>query len=187
MSFDTEEKNMIRHEILSSYQLSFANKTFITKEETEDILMNTFSLTNHMKKQNKQYWNRELGKCWEKLVISAFENLKGFGKGIRNNRDEICDLVFNEFGIDTKYCVGSGDSGTLKKFKLYGEKIKNYGKKPVMLFLRDDNLPSAITAIKKGGWRVITGEESLSFIQAHTGFDLKSFLEKNKTNYSILT
>lgn len=172
-------------QILTNYQSSFSAKVFKEKDGGDDILMDAFSITNQMKDQNKQYWGRELGKCWEKLVISVFEHHEGFRRGIKVGQDEICDLVFNNYAIDTKYRVGSGDSGTLKKFKFYGAQIKDLGKEPVMLFLREDNLPAAITAMKKGGWKIITGEDSFSFIKEHSGFNLEEYLKSNKAKYTV--
>jgi hypothetical protein len=173
-------------QILRAYQSSFSAKVFTEIDGGGDVLMDAFSITNQMKSKNKQYWGRELGKCWEKLTISIFEDLDGFTKGIKVGQDEICDLVYNNYAIDTKYRVGSGDSGTLKKFKQYGAQIKGLKKTPVMLFLREDNLPAAITAMKKGGWEIITGEGSFAFIKEHSSFDLEDYLKNNQGEFSVL-
>ena len=45
-----------------------------------------------------------------------------------------------------------------------------------MLFLRDDNLKAAITAINKGGWTIKTDKSTFDYIFKESGFDLKSFL-----------
>jgi hypothetical protein len=90
--------------------------------------------------------------------------------------DEPCDLIVEGYAIDTKYRLGSGDSGTLKKFKSYGELLRNLNYEPVFLILRQDNLPAAITACKVGTWKVYTGDDSFEFIKTISGFDLKSFL-----------
>ena len=78
--------------------------------------------------------------------------------------------------------MGSGDSGTLKKFKQYGSLLKERGYKPVLLLLREDNLSSAITACRKGGWKIYVGDESFEFIKKVSGIDMKKHLiEKSKT------
>ena len=78
--------------------------------------------------------------------------------------------------IDTKYRVGSGDSGTLKKFKQYGYLLKEVGYQPILLFLRDDNLPAAMTACQTGGWSVYTGMQAFYYLREQTGFDLYQWL-----------
>lgn len=100
--------------------------------------------------------------------------------------DEPADLYVGKDAIDTKYRVGSGDSGTLKKFKQYGELLKNKGYNPVFLFLRTDNLPAAMTACNKGGWIVYTGEDSFQYILDKTGFNLKSWLQEQVENKKFI-
>lgn len=126
-------------QILARYQNSFTAKIYAEENEEHDILRDVFGIYPIIKKENRQYWGRELG-------------------------------------IDTKYRIGSGDSGTLKKFKSYGELLRNLNYDPVFLILRQDNLPAAITACQKGTWKVYTGDDSFEFIQTISGFDLKSFL-----------
>jgi len=41
--------------------------------------------------------------------------------------DKPVDYFIGSLAIDAKYRIGSGDSGTLKKFKQYGEMLKNKG------------------------------------------------------------
>ena len=101
---------------------------------------------------------------------------------LKDGANEPCDLRIGNFAIDTKYRLGSGDSGTLKKFKQYGSLLKKRGYKPILLLLREDNLPSAITACRKGGWEVYMGEESFEFIKKVSGINIKKHLiEKSKT------
>lgn len=170
-------------EILQHYANSFKNKEFETLTANPDILMNSFGITSEMVEENKQYWNRELGKCWERVIVKTFEIScpKDFKPALRIGADEPVDFIYKNIAIDTKYRVGSGDSGTLKKFKQYGEKISNLGYEPYFLFLRTDNLPAAITAIQNGGWNILMGEETFSFIKDKTGYDLKNhLLKKNR-------
>ena len=95
----------------------------------------------------------------------------------------ICDLIVGDHAIDTKYRIGSGDSGTLKKFKQFGLKLTQDGYQPVLLILRNDNLPSAITACVNGGWHVVVGDYSHSYLQGTTGFDLKAWLQSRKGSF----
>ena len=74
----------------------------------------------------------------------------------------------------------SGDSGTLKKFKQYGSILKEKGFRPVLLFLREDNLPAAINACKKGGWLIYTGQATFDYLREKTGFDLYAWLDSHK-------
>lgn len=172
--------------VLTQYRDSFSKKKMVETLGDNDILMDVFDISPQLKGMNKQYWGRELGKCWERVVIEVFRNKKGFGPAIKVGADEPCDFIFNKYAIDTKYRVGSGDSGTLKKFKQYGKLLKDHGYTPVMLFLREDNLPAAITAMKKGGWRIITGDDSFEFIQNNAEFDLKDYLFTRRSILSIL-
>lgn len=174
--------------IIKRYSESFSSKNY--KEETNetDVLMEAFGITPELKRENKQYWGRELGMCWQLLVTTVFKHYcKDFKPAARYGADEPADFFVGNEAIDTKYRVGSGDSGTLKKFKQYGTLLTSEELKPVFLFLRTDNLPSAIVACKVGGWEVYTGEESFKYISDKTGFDLKAWLEnhKNLGNYFI--
>lgn len=85
----------------------------------------------------------------------------------------------------TEYRIGSGDSGTLKKFKSYGPLLRTYNYEPVFLILRQDNLPAAITACQVGTWKVYTGDASFDFIQTISGFDLKSFLTEKVGEFPV--
>lgn len=163
--------------ILNHYSTSFTNKIYSDENNDSDVLMDVFNITPDLKRENRQYWGRELGKAWERIVSGVFEDkVDSFQPPERYGRDEPYDFAFDNFAIDTKYRVGSGDAGTLKKFKQYGELLINQGWKPVFLILREDNLPAAISAIKAGGWEVYTGEESFNFIQKYSSVDLDKLL-----------
>lgn len=172
-------------EILKQYGRSFISKIFGEESLEEDCLMQVFGLTQVAKVQNKQYWGRELGMCWQRLVVHlSKDRCKDFGSPIKDGADEICDLLIGKDAIDTKYRIGSGDSGTLKKFKQYGQKLTKIGYRPVVLILRTDNLPAAITACRAGGWKVIDGDNSFAYIKEKTDFDLKKWLLDRKGKYS---
>lgn len=173
--------------ILQEYQKSFEKKIFNSTNSDNDLLMDVFNLTPELKAENMQYWSRELGTCWQKLVVEICKtHCQNFQPALKIGNDEPCDLVVNFFAIDTKYRIGSGDAKTLKGFKQDGNKLKKLGYTPIMLILRNDNLPSAITACKTGNWNVYTGDESLNFIQQISGFDLKAFLISIKAKFAVV-
>ncbi len=162
---------------LAAYSRAFASKVQPTENDEVDILMDYFHISSELKRENKQYWGRELGMCFQRIVVSiAKANRADFEPALRVGGDEPCDLRFGGKAIDTKYRIGSGDSGTLKKFKQYGADLKNLGYEPVMLLLRSDNLPAAISALRVGGWTLYQGDETLDFIEKEIGFDLNHFL-----------
>ena len=172
--------------ILGQYKLAFSTKSFYEESVEEDDLMQVFGLTQATKAENKQYWGRELGMCWQRLVVALCrEHCPNFAGSIRDGNDEICDLVIGKIAIDTKYRIGSGDSGTLKKFRQYGVKLQAAGYMPLLLILRNDNLPQAIKACQSGGWEVITGNNSFAYLEQQTGFDLQRWLQVRKRRYPV--
>ena len=114
--------------------------------------------------------------CWQKLVTELCRQRgNDFSGPIREGADEICDLVLGSDASDTKYRIGSGDSGTLKKFRQYAERLAALKKRPVLLILRTDNLSAAINACLGGGWTIYSGNESYEYLRKATGFDLRSW------------
>ena len=173
-------------DILNFYRNSFSNKNFDNESDTTDILMNIFGITPALKNRNRQYWGRELGMCWQKLIVSfCREYCSRFQPPLKFNSDEPMDLFIGQDAIDTKYRIGSGDSGTLKKFKQYGNLLKKKGYNPIVLILREDNLPAALTACKSGGWTVYTGNESFLYIKDKTKQDIKKFLLDNDHKFTF--
>lgn len=172
--------------ILESYHHSFSNKIYSEENNDTDILMNLFDISPSLKRENRQYWGRELGMVWQLIVIEIFkEHHSEFSTALRIDLDEPCDLVVGSHAIDTKYRIGSGDSGTLKKFKQYGKLLQKLGYEPVLLILREDNLPAAIKACEVGGWNILTGEASIDYIKAHTGVDIKTLFKSFGDVYKI--
>ncbi|MCT7967050.1 hypothetical protein NG799_11950 [Laspinema sp. D1] len=172
--------------ILQRYSLSFSLKVFSEESATEDDLMRVFGLTQVIKAENKQYWGRELGMCWQRVVTEVCrENCEDFRTPIREGKDELCDLIIGLDAIDTKYRIGSGDAGTLKKFREYAGKLQGLGLTPILLILRTDNLPQAINACRMGGWTVMQGSDAYEYIRNKTGFELKSWLQARRNRYSI--
>lgn len=174
-------------DILQEYQKSFKNKIFNDEIKDHDLLMDVFDLTPELKADNMQYWGRELGMCWQKLIIEICQkNCPKFKPAQKVEGDEPYDLIVGKYAIDTKYRIGSGDSGTLKKLKQYGKDLKQKGYAPIMLILRQDNLPAAITACENGNWIVYTDEDSFKFVQKITKFDLKQFLINTKAKFAVV-
>ena len=172
-------------EILTRYQESFTGKVYSEENEDHDLLMDVFGLSPQLKRENRQYWGRELGYCWQLLVIEAFKNHPAYAPALRIDADEPCDLIVGKYAIDTKYRIGSGDSGTLKKFKSSGPLLREEGYEPVFLILREDNLSAAIQACNIGTWSVLSGSQSLNFVKKYSGFDLEAFLKKSATNFPV--
>lgn len=173
-------------EILERYGIAFANKQFGRELSDVDNLMQVFAITPELKAQNPQYWGRQLGMCWQRLVKELFRQTHDdFGESIREDSYEICDFVAGTDAIDTKYRIGSGDSGTLRKFRQYGLRLLELGYRPVLLILREDNLPAAINACVSGGWTVITGQATFMYIQNATGFNLQSWLQSRRGHFAV--
>ena len=123
--------------ILKKYQGNFSEKVYVDDYDSTDVLMETFCVSQELKRENKQFWGRQLGMCWQLLVVELCRyTCADYGDALRFGSDEPCDLVLGSDAIDTKYRVGSGDSGTLKKFKQYGDLLKEKGYRPVFLFLQ---------------------------------------------------
>ncbi|MEG5174835.1 hypothetical protein [Microcoleus sp. B3-D7] len=47
-------------QILARYQNSFTEKIYAEENEEHDVLMDVFGLSPIIKKENRQYWGREL-------------------------------------------------------------------------------------------------------------------------------
>ena len=163
--------------VIDRYKSSFAGKIYNEENDDHDVIMDLFSITPILKRENRQYWGRELGMCWQIIITTLCEaRCETYKPALRFDADEPCDLVVGDYAIDTKYRIGSGDSGTLKKFKQYGPLLKGKGYTPVLLILRSDNLPAAITACVNGGWHIYRSSRSFDFIKELTGYDLYAHL-----------
>jgi hypothetical protein len=172
-------------QILTHYQQAFEAKVQPSEMGKSDVLMEIFGITPAMKQENRQYWGRELGMCWQRLVMEVFQNAHpGYGAALKFEQDEPCDFTLDTWAIDTKYRIGSGDSGTLKKFKAYGQLLQDQGYQPILLILRDDNLASAIQACRKGGWQIYTDQATFDFIQQHSQLDFRAYLTEKAATYA---
>lgn len=172
--------------ILQQYYQSFTDKVYADENNDMDLLMDIFGITPALKRENRQYWGRELGMCWQKLIVELCrQTCDNFAPALHFNGDEPCDLIVGQRAVDTKYRIGSGDSGTLKKFKAYGRLLKEQNYEPILLIVREDNLPAAISACQSGGWTIFTGESTFEYLSQLTGFDLKTYLMAKASAYKI--
>lgn len=173
-------------DLFVSYHDSFSHKQYPEENNERDVLMDVFRITPELKRENRQYWGRELGMLWERLVQELFKaNHPDYQPKTQFERSETCDWFAGCDAIDTKYRLGSGDSGTLKKLKANGEKLRAEGYHPILLILREDNLQSALSACRAGGWTVLTGDESLAYIHKKTGCHLNETLGAFGRKYEI--
>ncbi len=172
--------------ILERYYLSFREKTYSAENNDTDVLMDIYGITPTQKRENRQYWGRELGMMWQLIVTEICrKNCPNFKPALRLGNDEPCDLILGKDAIDTKYRVGSGDSGTLKKFKQYGQLLRDCGYRPVLLFLREDNLSAAVTACIHSGWTVVMGHEAFNYLYQQTGVDVYRLLKEQKGKFQL--
>ncbi|WP_287107899.1 MULTISPECIES: restriction endonuclease [unclassified Microcystis] len=134
--------------ILRQYQSSFSDKIYGEENDDYDSLMRVFGITPSLKRENRQYWGRELGMCWQRLVTEVFKaNCLDYQPALKIADDQPCDCILGRDAIDTKYRIGSGDSGTLKKFKQYGKLLQERGLRPILLIVREDNGSSRLCVI----------------------------------------
>lgn len=177
MTNESQSLDVQLKDVLRAYRDSFTNKTYSEENDDSDPLMEVFGLTPDRKRENRQYWGRELGMCWQLLVtkVLSYSSLE-YKPAIKIGSDEPCDCCVGRDAIDTKYRIGSGDSGTLKKFKGYGKLLRDRGYQPVLLIVREDNLTAAITACVNGGWTVLQGQSSFDYVERIAGFDLREWL-----------
>ncbi len=111
LSLDTKLKHVLR-----AYRDSFSMKTYSEENDDRDPIMDVFGSTPDRKRENRQYWGRELGMCWQLLVTNVLSHhCTEYSPAIKLGDDEPCDCCVGKDAIDTKYRIGSGDSGTLKK------------------------------------------------------------------------
>ena len=157
----------------------FGAKIYREENDDHDPLMDVYGITPNLKRENRQYWARELGMCWQRIVTEVLRtNCSDYKPALKIGNDEPCDCILRVDAIDAKYRIGSGDSGTLKKFKEYGKLLQDRGLNPILLIVREDNLPSAITACNVGGWKILQGKKSFDYIYEQSGFDLLASFHK---------
>ena len=174
------------NELLAQYHKSFVGKTYPDENNDYDILMEIYGISPDLKRENRQYWGRELGMLWQLIVTEIFKaHHPKFRPAFKVDKDEPCDLRAGQDAIDTKYRIGSGDAGTLKKFKKYGQDLTKEGYRPVLLILREDNLTHAIKACENGGWLILTGQDTFDYIKSETGVDIIDFLKGFGNDFAL--
>ena len=55
--------------ILRKYQNNFSEKVYVDDYDTTDVLMEIYGITQELKRENKQFWGRQLGMCWQLLIV----------------------------------------------------------------------------------------------------------------------
>lgn len=166
--------------ILKQYQDSFSEKIYKDENNDHDPLMDVFGITPSLKRENRQYWGRELGKCWERLVTGVFQtHCSDYQPALKIGDDELCDCIVGADAIDAKYRIGSGDSGKSKLLKDYGKSLSQKGLRPVLLIVREDSLDTTIKACHDGGgWEILQNQRSFEYIYEKSGFDLLATFDK---------
>lgn len=172
--------------VLKDHYHSFTKKVVSEESEKADDIMLVFGLNKSIKSENKQYWNKQLSRCWQLLVLeSCHRNLAEFQGPLVEQNEQLCDLVIGNDAIETRYRIGSLGVVNIKKLKNNAAKLENMGLRPVLLILRDDNLPQAITACNYNGWTTISGKDAYTYIHKLSGFDLKSWLQTRRNLYRL--
>ena len=69
MSIDLNKLNSALDAILGSYKATFSEKVYSDENDDHDVLMDVFGISPLLKRESRQYWGRELGMCWQKLVV----------------------------------------------------------------------------------------------------------------------
>lgn len=162
------------------------DKHFAADDATTDLLMEAYALDPKTRHQHMQFWGQRLGLCWEGLVDTVFSTLRpdAHGDRIHYGRGELCDMVFGDDAIDTKYRIGSGDGATIRKFCRYGDMLREDGYRPVMLILRTDSLDQSIHRCAHH-WEIYQGDAAFDYIHEHTDYDLRTYLHLRKGHFKI--
>lgn len=175
-------------DILDKYKDSFNKKVYREENNDHDVLMDVFGLTPELKRENGQYWGGQLGRCWEKLICKIFEiRCENYQGALKVGRSSSCDCRVGMDAIEVKYRIGSGDSGFAKKARQYAIDLMEDGYNPILLILREDNLPAAISNFTNAGWQVFTNAQTFEYIAAKSKFDLLAWLIslKETNNFKI--
>jgi hypothetical protein len=164
---------------LGRYHETFTDRMPEEQDAVSDALMDFFRLTPEIKNRERQFYGRHLGAAWEEIagkILHAHDPSTEFPRP--GTEDTPCDIVYRGFAIDTKYRIGSGDSGTMRKLAGNASTLARRGFVPLLLIFRNDSLKPSISAARTGGWTICEGEAAVSFIRTHTGYDLLDFLKE---------
>ena len=173
----------IYNEVFAKQEQLFQAKEHDNSLPEEDVLMKRFEITSLDKLTNKQYYNRELGKVFETLCKKTFRHKHNdrckdapIVKKKGGRTYEPFDLIFDNYAIDFKYRLGSGDSGTLNRLRKSVLWALEKGYEPVYLILREDNLDPVLKALQRLGARIIQGEDTFRFIEEESGVNLREYI-----------
>ncbi len=80
--------------ILKKYQNYFIQKSYSEENNSSDILMDVFGLSAELKQEHKQYWGRELGMCWQLLIVEICKTFcSNFQPAFKIGKDEPLFIV----------------------------------------------------------------------------------------------
>ncbi|MDI9335413.1 MAG: hypothetical protein QM520_00045 [Gammaproteobacteria bacterium] len=100
MTHSDIDKNL--SDILKKYQGNFSDKVYEDDDDSTDVLMEIFGITQELERENKQFWGRQLGMCWQLLVVELCKNTCSYFSGaLRLGGNELCYLVLGTDAIDT--------------------------------------------------------------------------------------
>lgn len=174
------------NEILEDYKTDFSDKVYNSHNEDYDLLMDVFGISPKLKRELPQYWGRQLGACLERIFKTRMSSHPSYADPIKEiSGREPYDFQFKNFAIDTKYRLGSGDSGTINKWKQNASDLMGLGLTPVLLILRDDNLEAPFNGCLNAGWTIYTGDSFYNFSRDVLEFDIAQFLKENRGLYQI--
>ena len=70
--------------IATNYQSSFTAKVYNDENDDHDCVMDLFGISPDLKRENRQYWGRELGMCWQLIVCEVFRQTRDdYGPALR--------------------------------------------------------------------------------------------------------
>lgn len=87
MTDNSNEVDKLLLPIIKAYALSFASKIYEEESTETDPLMEVFGITQAIKCENKQFWGRQLGMCFQRIVVElCMTRCKDFKRGLRLGR-----------------------------------------------------------------------------------------------------
>jgi hypothetical protein len=172
-------------EILDAQRRSFEAKVHRPRERGSDLLMEAFGISPVQLQSHSQYWSRQLGMCFERLVRAACEHRSECRLPLRTGGREPWDLEFGQEAWELKYRLGSGDAGTLSRLADNAGLARERGLAPVLLILRSDSLRAATARAAAGGWEVVCGERALAHVRRRSGFDLHAWLAEQAGRFTF--
>ncbi len=88
--------------VIEGYKSSFASKVYNEENNEHDVIMDLFSITPILKRENRQYWGRELGMCWQLIVTTLCKaRCNNYLPPRKFGADEPYDLIVGTYAIGT--------------------------------------------------------------------------------------